>query len=135
MASKITKYQLKDIDIPAGQLIGAVIKVNPTAVTPANYGATAAVSGMVLHAPRHAVGISMSITGVRTTGTLTAQWSLNGVVQSESALIDGTDTQYSHTEFTTPVALSAGDVVSMNTSSVGFAPSNVNATLALSFSL
>ena len=125
----------QSIDFVSGyNAVGGINSVGANTTKTASWGHTAAMSGWVAAFDGEIVAVSIGVDSTRTAGTCTAAARINGVAQNgagETAVIDGTNTDSAFAVYPTPVSFSAGDVLTMETVTVGFAPTGSDATVSI----
>jgi len=98
-----------------------------------SWGHQQAENGIVMLRDGLILGFSGSLTQPRASGTCEFQLTINGIAQNgvgETFLIDGTNTISNSLEFTTPLSVVVGDIVSAQTVTVGFSPTSSDPTVA-----
>lgn len=103
-------------------LNGGVDSVQTGATLDLATGSEKATGGCVALVDGEVIGISITISATRTGGSVTGFCVLNGVSQNgagETVIIDATNTTQDHNLFATPIVYSAGDRISIRTTSSG----------------
>ena len=110
-------------------------KTNATNGTNAiSYGDAGTIGGIPMLRNGEVIGVSVSLPTpcARTSGCLTGRFALNGTPNAcNVATINACSTTSDSSEFGTPVAYSAGDVLTLCTNLTSFAPSNPEVTVVL----
>jgi hypothetical protein len=116
--------------IKAYALLGAVNGVGGSATSDAPFSDAGAYAGFVAIAAGTVEAITINMSLSRTAGTCIAKWLKNGVVQSGTVTIDGTNTT-THRTTGLSVAYAAGDVITLQTVTSSFTPTGSDAQITL----
>jgi len=127
--------QIDNIPVfPEFMFSGGVSAVNANATKPVSIGHNSANGGVIMLRNGEIVGITIRINNTRTAGTCTGSALINGVIQNgvgEQVVLDAVNTVSDFQVIATPIQFVAGDNLSMETVTVGFAPTGSDAVITL----
>lgn len=118
------------VNVSRYPLIGFVNAVGGSSTKTAGIGDILNVSGIVMTNTGTVNALSVVMSTARTAGTMTGKWLKNGVVQSGTVVIDGTNTTQNSTTGLS-VAYVSGDILSLQTVTASFTPTSADAGLNL----
>lgn len=117
----------------SGQVTGGVNGLAGNATEGCSYGGHAACNqGPVMPVNGEFYAMSIANNAARTAGTATAEFYINGgSVDSNTVVLDGTNTQFHYNAFGTPVSFSAGDRVDLQVTTSSWNPTGSDPTVVL----
>ena len=111
---------------------GGVCAVAGCATSCASYGLANAVSGIPMLRAGEVLGLSVSVDDARAGGTLVGRFAIDGTPNACNVVtINACNTTSNFNEFGTPIAYSAGEVITLQTLTTSFTPINADATIVI----